>query len=790
MKLNKRKLAALAMSAVMAASTMPAVTFAAENTETGAAEIAVSDAAAEVIDVVVDENGKVTITYNDGKTATAAATKKTLTEANCTTPKRIMWTYTLSGKEYASNAVDEGEALGHNYKTLKVVDKYPTCSDTGLGHDEEKCDRCGDVKQSGQKYTIAATGHKKGELQVRYTNPVNVVEVNDGTFELKDKTQDGSYVKETYYKCATCGVEVVENSETIKIPASAAVEEYREVSRVEGIENLVAGTPEKDIPADEKLELENCDKTGTYWVGSYDKNDNLISETKHSVAPHHVSAVTFKTKLADDNSLVAVYNKDKVQTGYKNVSCCKEANYYVITTCSVCGKELSKEERTAKPEGAHVVNDAGKKAVDDAKADAKANDGVLSKAGYEELEKTAKDKNNGIVLTTPDACEKEGTVTITYLCKVCGKETSETVTLKVAKLGHVEAAAVEENKVEATCDKEGSKDAVVYCSRCHKEISRKKVTIPKLGHAEAKASDYGVKFAGKVVVDDAYGDAIKKGAIYHDDEMIGYYRDYSVVAKPFYTCEKCGTDVAYNDANAETKVVDVVKEDGKGNAGKITLNTTYTVYDKVNKKNVTITSGDVTFNYFSNMTAYMERNPEKDPLNGLNKDEDGVWRYYVDDEFQKDYVGIVEYNGGEFFVANGVVCTEANGLNQNKDGRWYFLSHGQIQRSVTGLAMYNGAWFYLKNGELDKTVHGLVDYDGGTFLFAAGRLCREVHGLWRDFDGTWYFLALGQVQAQHTGVAGYDGAFFYVVNGKLATDYNGTVMYDGKEFKVIGGQLY
>lgn len=67
MKLNKRKLAALAMSAVMAASTMPAVTFAAENTETGAAEIAVSDAAAEVIGVVVDENGKVTITYKDEK---------------------------------------------------------------------------------------------------------------------------------------------------------------------------------------------------------------------------------------------------------------------------------------------------------------------------------------------------------------------------------------------------------------------------------------------------------------------------------------------------------------------------------------------------------------------------------------------------------------------------------------------------------------------------------------------------------------------------------------------------
>ena len=48
--------------------------------------------------------------------------------------------------------------------------------------------------------------------------------------------------------------------------------------------------------------------------------------------------------------------------------------------------------------------------------------------------------------------------------------------------GHTPAAAVEENRVEATCTAAGSYDEVVYCSVCNAEISRAQKTIDKLPH--------------------------------------------------------------------------------------------------------------------------------------------------------------------------------------------------------------------------------------------------------------------------------------------------------------------
>ena len=44
------------------------------------------------------------------------------------------------------------------------------------------------------------------------------------------------------------------------------------------------------------------------------------------------------------------------------------------------------------------------------------------------------------------------------------------------------SAAIKENEKAATCTKNGSYDEVVYCSVCHKEVSRKTKTIKALGH--------------------------------------------------------------------------------------------------------------------------------------------------------------------------------------------------------------------------------------------------------------------------------------------------------------------
>ena len=181
----------------------------------------------------------------------------------------------------------------------------------------------------------------------------------------------------------------------------------------------------------------------------------------------------------------------------------------------------------------------------------------------------------------------------------------------------------------------------------------------------------------------------------------------------------------------------------------------------------------------------------------LNQDHDGVWRVFCGDSFASDYTGIFYYEGGEFFVANGVLCSEANGLNLY-NGKWYFLSNGQIQTQWNGFAEYDGHWFMIKNGMLDETANGLQYYDGGWFLFAAGKLQDQYSGLWENtFDeyvmgdkpGKWYFLSNGQVQEDASGVAMYDGSFFKIDNGRFDKDFNGIIEYDDHDFNVVNGQL-
>ena len=66
-------------------------------------------------------------------------------------------------------------------------------------------------------------------------------------------------------------------------------------------------------------------------------------------------------------------------------------------------------------------------------------------------------------------------------CSGCGAELSREA-LKIAIKDHTAAAAVTENKVDATCTSEGSYDSVVYCSVCEEEISRETVTVKMLEH--------------------------------------------------------------------------------------------------------------------------------------------------------------------------------------------------------------------------------------------------------------------------------------------------------------------
>lgn len=77
-------------------------------------------------------------------------------------------------------------------------------------------------------------------------------------------------------------------------------------------------------------------------------------------------------------------------------------------------------------------------------------------------------------------CTKDGSYDAVIYCSLCHDELSRTE--KVIPKGHTPKDAIEEYRVEATCTEDGHYDSVVYCDVCDGEISRETVTLPATSH--------------------------------------------------------------------------------------------------------------------------------------------------------------------------------------------------------------------------------------------------------------------------------------------------------------------
>ena len=70
-------------------------------------------------------------------------------------------------------------------------------------------------------------------------------------------------------------------------------------------------------------------------------------------------------------------------------------------------------------------------------------------------------------------------------CSRCDYSTYSEIEAK----GHRRLSAVVENRREPTCTSDGSFDHVEYCGECHKELSREKEILSKLGHNVGKIGE-------------------------------------------------------------------------------------------------------------------------------------------------------------------------------------------------------------------------------------------------------------------------------------------------------------
>ncbi len=890
MRLNKKRLAALAMSAVMAASAVPFPVYA-EELSAGEDVVVSSEVVAEpTTEAVVEtpEVGADTSTtwkvdeksikwyYNNEKDYGVTFTKvdtadekhtedvkltqdngvkaKVKEEANCGHGTKIELSAELIlGVSKTGEVVLDDQVEKHTWKEDVKVTKAPTCCEAGKGVAVRDCTIC-EAHEEGVEVDIPATGeHDFDESKgVQYRNFKNAQLDENGKPEVIDVTVAASY--DIYGYCKT-GKNWVEK-EKVEIPSTTV--KYAKVSTdkdtIKGIAMTAAelmavadGTPNEKglIPiAEFKIDIDdikmlNCDEAGSYVVEYTDNAGHTIDSKTVAVAPHHYMQDTFFVfeNKSDSEQVTIKAEKDGTYTVTSN-SCVKSIKYKEVKNCAnVAGcnqksqefknvkvakggtfsekmtiqRVVSVEDKEAKATGKHVINKDLKKAIEK----------LFEKkiVSIAELEKTIEENRNEKTDVTVDVpaevCEKGGVVTVNYICTIDKKTVVESQEYTVTASGHITTGkTVIENEVAATCEANGKYDSVLYCTRCGKEIQRISKVIPRLKHTnEVKSFANGtgednydadknaeIKFVGSVVV------APEQGGYEVNDKITEKYKNYQpfagysttkvnlgVYTEVFTNCEKCHNHEVrlnnYLQDNVTLKVKEV-ENDKNGEAGYIVFETTYTK-ENAGADNGVITVVSPKIPYYSSVEAYNGR-VEPESKDGLYKDEDGKYRYYVDGVFQKDTTGVIDYAGNKFVVVNGVLANETSGLWYDEASKtWYFLSEGQVRADYSGTVLYDGEWFYVSNGKLNEAVNGLVAYNGGTFLFTEGRLRTDVSGLWQDINDeeSWYYLALGQVQTQHSGVAMYDGGFFVVKEGKLDKTYNGTIEYDGETFKVVGGQL-
>ncbi|MCC8101050.1 MAG: hypothetical protein LIP11_01915 [Clostridiales bacterium] len=887
MKLKRTKLAAAALTALMAVGAMSSFAYA-EDAGDVASAVATSATGAYTVDEssiefaytvsnYVVTNSSMNVTYtasyvdDEGVTYTkdleATAEIYEVIDATCTTPEyTILRVQLADGKYYLSNDYETAKALGHNYtETKRVTTVSPTDTTPGKAHVYYTCTRCGDVIDD---YIVLEPTEHVYSTTPSFIDLDNILVDDDGDPilgadglpQIAVPTADGSY-RTVYYCVNYDGVDDVAYLDAGVTTLLATEGSYAKITYVSG----VVATSTYGIGADDlyawesyeptvdindidlySIELKKCTTPGYFIVTYYNNKTDMkaISSEKITIPAHHLeTGVTIEFKTQDDADLLTVvYNTDGSVKSITNQSCYLTAYYYEVVHCAAanCPEDacktddalvadnlsaygghssalhvVSKTPKEKTPDGDHVINTVVKTNIDALTANGTATRDNIDAyiTAYETTNGTGSAYIN-IKSDTSD-CENAGVVTIEYLCKVC-KTVVKTVEYNVAARGHVQGTPTrdESTYVAPSCTSTGSYVAVTTCTRCGKVLDERTVTIPRTKHTnEIKVTSAGVgtkdhddtEVASKVVfevtntfiVDPDDGEYLtwdKSKAINNlvDDidygAHIGYTARPSMLGAYVYAvsqCDVCGYEVTlYKDV--EVYITSISKEANNGEAGTITLKL---VYNQEQKDGTTKEISDtVTLDYFSTVEAYEARTEAT--YTGLKQASDGNWYYYVDSQIVS-YTGIVDYQGGSFFVADGMLCSTANGLNLY-NGTWYFLSQGQIQKDYTdGLALYDGEWFYITDGILDTTINGLVQYDGGWFLIAAGRLVSEANGLWQDSDGTWYFLSNGQVQTQYSGVALYDGEFFVVENGVFQSSLNvDEYEYDGAVFKVVNGQLY
>lgn len=662
------------MSVLMASSSMPSVAFAADLFSDGtAAEFTAEETAgetdvfaeeAEADDAVLQaavhtevefkygkEEGKdttVELKYLDEKNnvldvETYTATLKEISK--CDQVPQVMLTVTINGETKTESFtkgtwvngifVEETKKVEHDWQDTGKVEYDHTVEhgETVTVYPVVKCSKCGKEKKDETKGTLSTVEHE-WEDTVRYIAGDNV-KADDKGYAVLDENGKPVLIDEsiggTYYKQIRCKAYETEKNKGVKWldadgkewdeakPISVAAKKAAKAvvtlgDNIDSTKTVIKAEYQlQELPLKEKdIVLKNCKEKGYYTITYKSEKGVEVDTVTITVEPHHVEDVPSVTY--DANKYKNIFNwkwDDKNNKAVVTNTSCNVAVPYVETVkCKSCGTTLSTTSKVAEPQGHHPISDAAQKKVAEYESAKK------SATAYYDLAKVTKTQNYHINITNDTStCDAAGTITVEYLCTVCGK-VAQTQTVKVAAKNHDKKTDKIENRVEPTCTKDGSYDVVTYCDYCGKALVTKPVVLSKIKHTnqtdvnkdDNNDKTAAIEFTGKVVIDlPLYGENVFAGNAGKDVNVAEYLGwSYGDVKAQVYTlCETCGE---YKNKNftLDKVTVDKVTKEGKDcQPGSITLTATYTKTNKdVKGEKVVVTE---TFDYYSSVTAYQGR---------------------------------------------------------------------------------------------------------------------------------------------------------------------------------------
>ena len=240
------------------------------------------------------------------------------------------------------------------------------------------------------------------------------------------------------------------------------------------------------------------------------------------------------------------------------------------------------------------------------------------------------------------------------------------------------------------------------------------------------------------------------GGLQNSDNPTNYYESDDEIVLLAPTKEGYDFEGWYSDAEYTTKVESIAAD----SVGDITL---YAKWTEIAKKN------------------------------GFQKDENGNWCYFVDDEIDVSYTGLAKNENGWWYVKEGKLDRTYTGLGKNDYGWWYVKS-GKVDLTYTGMAKNENGWFYVKKGKVDLSYTGLAENQYGTWYMVDGKVASNISGLTK-VSKVWLYLTKGKVDTSYTGLAKNEYGWWYVTEGQLDKTYTGMAKNENGWFYVKSGKV-